>query len=66
MTHGALQLLQGVLELLKLIDLLTSPLGLGVSLWLWLYLTLPYDQALALWLMALVPLVALRQTEPQD
>ncbi len=58
MTHDALRLLQGFLGLLKLADLVTSPLGLGINLWLWLYLALPYDSALTLWLIALLPLVA--------
>lgn len=57
MTQNALRLLQGFLGLLKLADLLTSPPGLALTLWLWLYLTLPYDTALALWLLALVPLL---------
>lgn len=57
MTQGTLQLLQGFLGLLKLADLITSLPGLAIALWLWLYLTLPYDNALALWLIALLPLV---------
>jgi hypothetical protein len=57
MTHNALRLLQGFLTLLKLVDLVTSPLGLAVTLWLWLDLTLPYDTALGLWLATLVPLL---------
>ena len=57
MPPSALRLLQGCLSLLKLADLVTSPPGLAATLWIWLSLNLPYDQALALWLIALVPLV---------
>ncbi len=66
MTQDALRLLQGFLGLLKLADLLTSPLGLAVTLWLWLYLTLPYDSALALWLSALLPLLIASHETAQD
>ncbi|MBE9155430.1 hypothetical protein IQ265_01030 [Nodosilinea sp. LEGE 06152] len=66
MTHGTLRLLQGFLGLLKLADLVTSLPGLALTLWLWLYLTLPYDTALTLWLIALVPFVAYTSTETQN
>ncbi|WP_017298557.1 hypothetical protein [Nodosilinea nodulosa] len=57
MTHDALRLLQGFLGLLKLADLMTSPLSLAITLWIWLHLTLPYHSALTLWLIALLPLL---------
>ncbi|MEA5452398.1 hypothetical protein VB780_27745 [Leptolyngbya sp. CCNP1308] len=57
MSQDALRLLQRFLGLLKLADLLTSPPGLALTLWLWLYLTLPYDTALSLWLVTLLPLL---------
>lgn len=63
MTQDALRLLQGILNLLKLADLVTSSPGLGIILWLWLYLTLSFENALALWLIALLPLVE-HQTHP--
>ncbi|MBD2111056.1 MULTISPECIES: hypothetical protein [Cyanophyceae] len=66
MTHDALRLLQGFLGLLKLADLLTSPPGLAVTLWLWLYHTLSYDSALALWLLALLPLLELSRQEVNE
>jgi hypothetical protein len=66
MTYGALQLLDGFLGLLKLTESITSPLGLGVTLWIWLNTTLPYDTALTLWLMALVPLMALRPMDGNE
>jgi ABC-type multidrug transport system permease subunit len=66
MSQAALRLLQGFLGLLKLADLLTSPLGLAVTLWLWLYLTLPYNTALGLWLVALVPLLMARGEEVKE
>jgi hypothetical protein len=66
MTPSTLQLLQGFLGLLKLADLVTSLPGLAIALWLWLYLTLPYDSALTLWLVALVPFVAYTSTETQN
>jgi hypothetical protein len=63
MTQDILRLLQGCLGLLHIVDLLTSPLGLAVTLWIWLYITLPYDSALALWLIALLPLLACERQE---
>ncbi|MGB3310217.1 MAG: hypothetical protein WBA86_10770 [Nodosilinea sp.] len=65
MTYDTLRLLQGFLGLLKLADLVTSPPGLAIALWLWLYLTLPYDSALALWLVALPPLFDLNRQATQ-
>lgn len=61
MTHDALRLLQGLLGILNLADLVTSPPGLVVILWIWLYVTLPYDSALALLLVSLLSLASLNQ-----
>lgn len=61
MTHDALRLLQGLLVILNLADLVTSPPGLVVILWIWLYVTLPYDSALALLLVSLLSLASLNQ-----
>ncbi|PSR16143.1 hypothetical protein C8255_19355 [filamentous cyanobacterium CCP3] len=66
MTQGTLTLLQGFLGLLKLVDLVTSLPGMAIALWLWLYLTLPYDHALALWLITLLPFVACTSAETQN
>ncbi len=66
MTHGTLRLLRGFLGLLQLADLVTSLPGLAIALWIWLDLTLPYDSALTLWLVALMPFVAYTATETQN
>jgi hypothetical protein len=66
MTQDAIRLLHGILSLLKLVDLITGPLGLAVALWLWLSLTLPYDTALSLWLTALIPLLMTHQEAAQE
>lgn len=66
MTHGTLRLLQGFLGLLKLADLVTSLPGLAIALWIWLDLTLPYESALTLWVVALMPLVAYTSAETQN
>jgi ABC-type multidrug transport system permease subunit len=66
MPYGALQLLQGFLGFLKLADLVTTPPGLAVTLWGWLYIALPYDSALALWLIAVVPLLACERQDVQQ
>ncbi|MGG6237280.1 hypothetical protein ACQ4N7_01470 [Nodosilinea sp. AN01ver1] len=63
MTQSTLRLLQGFLTLLKLADLVTSLPGLAIALWIWLNLAFPHDTALALWLIALLPLVAQTSTE---
>lgn len=66
MTQDALRLLQGILSLLKFVDLVTGPLGLAIALWLWLYLNLPFDTALSLWLAALIPLLMVSQEAAQE
>ncbi|PSN11098.1 hypothetical protein C7293_25590 [filamentous cyanobacterium CCT1] len=66
MTYEALRLLQGFLGLLRLVDLVTQPPSLAIALWIWLNLNLPYDSALALWLVALLPFLAHTSTATQN
>jgi hypothetical protein len=65
MAPTALRLLHLMLTLLKLTEWLTSLPALALLFWIWLQIQLPFNQALALWLVALAVLTtAPSQDEP--